>query len=232
MLVKYPITVVFLLVAATISKSQRADSVNISTGALFVKGKTFNKQIFFQKGAELIQITRFKKWEEIKEISVSPDEKDLLIYHKSDKDPSHKLSILNLSSFQIAKTVKPGYGGDLYWTRDSNILLKWGCGSPCQCFRLYDSNLKEVEQKCEGVFQVFVAENVIVSLPAMFTKEGIFKVWSLSDGRLISESSFRDKYGDYYCWDTKMLDGRLMVNLVLYKEGDPVVLEYLNINAN
>ncbi len=230
MLPKHILPFVILLFVTIDSRSQQTDSVHISTGVIFVSGKPFNRQIFFKSEKDLVQITKFKKWEEIKEILVSPDGQDLLSYHKSDKELSHNLSVLNLSSFQMTKTIKPGYGGDFFWTKDRNILLKWGCGSPCQCFRLYDSNLEKLKEQCDGEYQVFLEENVIVSLPTVYASQGIFKVWSLKEGRLIAESSFKDKYGDYYCSETKMLKGSLLVKLVLDQKGEKIQLEYLTID--
>jgi len=220
------IMICFLL-SATVSKSDTMDSVYLSNGVLFIQGKIYNKQIYLKNKTGVNKVTHFKQWEEIENMLPSPDEKYLLIYHKSNKDPSHKLSILNLASFQIIKTVKPGYGGSLDWTKDKNILMIWGCGSPCACFRLYDVNLDIITEQCEAALQEFVSSNVIVSLPCVYAKDGLFTIWSLTDGRVIKLKNFNSEYGEYYCWDAKINNGELEVILTFDQKGDSIKLEHI-----
>ena len=205
------------------------DSIITTKGKIYVSGKPYNKQVYRISGSDGEPITQFNAWEEIDRILLSFDENYLLIYHKTDKDPSHKLSIVDLNSLNILRTIKPGFGGRLNWTEDNNILLVWGCGSPCSCFRLYNLEFEIITEECETAFREFISEDIIVSLPMLVPQDGTFKIWSLKEGNLIKEVSFKSKYGEYYSWNVELNDGQLEVELS-NPDSDSVTTEKLIIN--
>jgi hypothetical protein len=212
--------------AAVISSyAQVSDTVSLSYGKIYVSGKTSDKQIFFKKGNEIRKLSSFKPWEEIYTILLSRDEHKLLIYHKTSQETGRNLSIMDLPGFSIVRTVKPGYGGSLFWTNDNNILLIWGCGSSCGCFRLYDIRFQVLMEGCEACLQEFISEDILVSFPCLVAMQGVFKIFSLKDGSLLKELSYYDKYGNYYTFEISLENQELKPRLMGGQNMDSVIIE-------
>ncbi|HLF35703.1 MAG TPA: hypothetical protein VI583_15780 [Cyclobacteriaceae bacterium] len=204
---------------------QVSDTVSLSYGKIYVSGKTSDKQIFFKKGNEIRKISSFKPWEEIYTILLSRDKHKLLIYHKTSQEAGRNLSIMDLSDFSIVRTVKPGYGGSLFWTNDNNILMIWGCGSACACFRLYNMQFHVLQESCESCLQEFIDEDILVSIPCMVASRGVFKIFSLKDGSLLKEISYFDQYGNYYALEISLENQELRVRLMGGQNMDSVIIE-------
>ena len=218
--------ILFLLVVGMLNTyAQVSDTLHLSYGVIYVSGKISDRQIYLKKAIEIKKITSFKPWEEIKNVLLSRDEKYILIYHKTNQEPGHNLSILDLSTFSIIKTIKPGYGGILYWTSNNNILLIWGCGSACGCFRLYDMELQSLAEECGSCLKEFIREDILVSLPCTVAQQGLFKIYSLGSGSIIKEISFIDKYSNYYALDATIENEVLKVDLQCGTNMDSLVVE-------
>lgn len=207
--------------------ANNSDTVAMSNGFVYVKGEIYNRQIFLETNDTVIKLTNFESWEEIYDLYMSNDKEHLLIYHKTNKQRARKLSVMDMTSFKMIKTIEPGFGGSLQWTNSNNILQIWGCGSPCACFRLYDSQLKVILGECETSFNEFINEDIIVSLPGL-SIQFEFKVWSLSTGNLLKKIDFREKYGDYYCWGAIINGDKLDVELTLLN-SDKKIIEYIEL---
>lgn len=215
------LAVSILVLLTSVVSFARDPLITYSNGEIAVHGKRYNKQVFIDQNGASKQITSFRRWEEIDELVLSRDEKLLLIHHKRDGERAFRLSVMDMDSLKITATTVPGYAGSSYWTKDNNILLKWGCGSPCCQFRLYDSKLNQIAEAGAGYVNIFFDENIIVAPPPI-CQDDEFRIWSLKDLRLILKKSFKDKYGYHLCDTVIASEGKLTVKLNLYdcaKEG-------------
>lgn len=204
--------VCFLL--PTIVYSTETATIRSSRGDFFISGKQSNRQVFVKQDGTTRQITNFGPWENIDEILLSKDESLLLINHRPNRARAYQLSVYDAKSLAHLKSITPGFGGSLFWTKNNRILLRFGCGSPCTVFQLYDSNLQKIAGTSEGCMQEFIDADVIVSIPCLYAMEGIFKIWSLSDGKLLFNKSLSGKYGQYYCEAVSIISpGKLEVEL-------------------
>jgi len=213
-----------LLIFSTFALASNKDTINLKIGKVFLGGNKYNRQIFL-KNETVYQLTKFKHWELIDGILVTKDEKLLLIYHRTEKDKGYQLSILNLINLSITDSTYPGFGGSLYWTKNNRILLIWGCGTECTCFRIYDDHLKIISEECIGCIQEFIEDDILVSLPCLYADKGMFKIYSLNNGKIIKEKSFEDKYGEYFSWDVNMVSGVLVTKLRFDIKTDSSVTE-------
>ena len=210
--------------------SQSIDSIQSKHGLIRVEGKAFNKQITLKNASGLRQLTQFAPWEIVHDISVSRDDQYLLIYHKTDKEPGRKFSTYNLVTQQHINTIKPGYGGNMTWTQDNNIVQAWGCGSPCHCFQLLNWKLEILVGDCATAFKYFIEQDIIVSVPLHPLQDGQFKVWSLTTGQEVLSTSFKAQYGEYYCWEIEAIDQELQVKLQFVDHPDSVITESIVLN--
>jgi len=103
----------FLCLSNVIALAHEGDTVRITNGIIFAKGESYNRQIFLESEDTIIKLSNFKSWEEIYNLHISHDEKLLLIYHKTNKQKGRKLSVMNIDSLKITKTIEPGFGGSL-----------------------------------------------------------------------------------------------------------------------
>ena len=212
--------IIFIFIFAHLSNifASDIDTVCSKKGLLYVSGKPINKQIYLKNDTSIIQISKFDNWEIIEDISISKNDSFLLIFHKPDKNRYHKLSLMKMDSFSIIKSIEPGFGGRYFWTNQNNILHIWGCGSPCKVFRIYDLNLNVIAAESEACMTGIIEADIIVSFPCVYSYDGVFKIWSLIDGKKLLEKSFINKYGVYYCWDIDYINGK--INVILQKENN------------
>ncbi|EMO01560.1 hypothetical protein, partial [Leptospira interrogans] len=63
---------------------------------IFVKGKTYNKQIYLKKGNVINQLSYFAPWENINRLAFSLGDERLVVYHRSNHEKSYRLSVFDL----------------------------------------------------------------------------------------------------------------------------------------
>jgi hypothetical protein len=81
-------------------------------------------------------LTRFSTPQTIFAAEASHDGKWAFVWHH-ERGP-RVLSIYNLQSMQRSSSFQPGFGGQLGWTPGNVIFHRWGCGTHCACYCIYD----------------------------------------------------------------------------------------------
>jgi hypothetical protein len=193
-----------------------------SGGRIFISGKPARQQVFLDSHGITKQLTHFSTPNEIREILLSQDEKHLLVHYLPRNARAMHLSIMDMKTFKITRTIVPGYGDYLAWTKYNTILHVWGCGTGCSTFRIYDVRLKILAQGDAGVFFRFPNEGLGITSPGMFMNEGLFIVRSLADGSVVLDTAFTQKYGAYRCDDIKYIRGKFLVKLFLDRDSTTV----------
>jgi hypothetical protein len=211
------ISIILLALIPSIVYASDPEPIKFSSGKIYVGGKKSERQIYFEQQGTAKAITNFKSWEDIDIILLSKDEKMLLVHHKPNKVRAFKLSIIDMQSLKIIKSITPGYSGNLFWTKNNNILHVWGCGSPCVEFKLYNKKFETLSEGSEACLKEFVDKNIIVSVPCVSACDGIFRIWSLDDGKVLVKKDFNKEHGNYYCNDVSIENEKLKV--ILKQDG-------------
>jgi hypothetical protein len=102
-----------------------------------------------------VNLTNFSNPHHIYAYEMSPDQKFVFVWHE-DNTP-RVLSIFDLQEMKLVKNLSLGFGGDVEWNQENNIVHVYGCGSGCMEARVlnidgsykfaYDSNGKENERQ-------------------------------------------------------------------------------------
>ncbi len=207
-----------LLASCTVYCGENRRRAQFSKGSVYIGGKGSNRQVFIKQGGQTKSITAFKPWEDIQEISLSKDENFLLIYHRHDKVRAFRLTVIDMDSFSIVNSIKPGHGGGFDWTKSNNILQGWGSTLNCFAFVLYNYSLHKLAEDGGYGLWPFLDEDIIVAYPRYGgAAEGIFSIWSLTSGKLVVQKSFAKKvgYSNYTCDMISARNGKLKVQLQL-----------------
>ena len=98
------------------------------------------KNVFYCKKGRWHNLTRFDAPHEFFAYKVSPSNRYAYVWHLM-RSP-RVLSIYDLQTMQLLKEFEPGFGGDLQWNRDDNIVHTYGCGSGCMVAKVYSTQGK------------------------------------------------------------------------------------------
>lgn len=166
--------------------------------------------VFVQQEGKKINLTRFKSWERIKDLKVSPDKKYFFFRHKADKGGAFRMTMYDFKSLKKIAEIVPGFGGDFEWNSQNQILHSWGCGTNCSNLRVYNSKLKEIFYTLStGGFEYSPQKNVIVQMSMNLKKFWVFDLGNLNNG---SVKGFQDTLGftsqgeRFYLWSLKFAD--------------------------
>ncbi|WP_196892050.1 hypothetical protein [Aureivirga marina] len=91
-----------------------------------------------------VNLTNFKPWEQVLDLKVSPDKRYFFFRHKEDKGKAYKLTLYDFQTQKKIAEITPGFGGSFEWTMNNKIIHRWGCGTNCANFRMYDLSLNEI----------------------------------------------------------------------------------------
>jgi hypothetical protein len=101
-----------------------------------IEEKTNIKDIFYFINGKWTNLTNYKSPNHIYDYRISPDGNYAFIWHM-EYSP-RLLSIYGLSKLVLLKELKLGFGGELKWTTDNNIVHVYGCGSGCTTAKVID----------------------------------------------------------------------------------------------
>lgn len=167
---------------------------------VFVFGKAYEKQIYLLRENRRIQITRFKPWENILRYSLSSDQNRVVVYHRSDKETSHRLSVYKRRNQKwiLEKSLRPGVAcHKLFWHRDK-IIFETGTSGGGTFLLIYDQNLALINTIGSFDFHMDPDLGIAISKPVYSAEEGKFLVFSLNSGRLLETFDYRKEVGENY----------------------------------
>jgi hypothetical protein len=128
-------------------------------------------------------LTWFKPWDEVNETILSPDNKYLLVRHKPQHGRSYLLSMYNLETMKLMKTMAPGHGGEINWNTNHQLVHSWGCGTNCANVLVYDVQLKPIFYTLSsGGFYFSPDYRYVVQFSMHADKLWIFDLYSIHNG--------------------------------------------------
>jgi hypothetical protein len=193
-----------LLLFPTSAYPQEIGSNN--TEKALVKGPSYNRQVYVKTSQGDLRVTNFGKWELIRELFVSPDEKKLLVYHKPDKGKSLLISLYDLETNKLIAETKPGwscYG--VRWT-DNYIIYEWATSGGGHRLEYRDYNLNLIREISSYFWFFDVDSDVVIDLPNYSAEDGEINTYKYSDGTKIQTINFKNKLGELYiCSECKKI---------------------------
>jgi hypothetical protein len=212
--------ILILISATSLSFAAVPDTIVYSRGTIYVAGPKANRQIYHKLAGRSMQLTHFEPGETVGQLFLSNDESSLLIIHWPKHRRGHCFSVLDLNTLSMSKSITPGVRGQLFWTKHNTVLWLY------KNFRLYDKRLNVLAKPDAGFLEEFLEQDIIVSVPEIDPDSGRFQVWSLKDGRLLTDTSLVSKYGMYDFESVKCVSGKLTVRL-LTREASTIVVDTL-----
>jgi hypothetical protein len=87
------------------------------------------KNIVVWKDDKWVNLTNFSHPHHIYAYETSHDQKYVFVWHEDY--PPRVLSIFDLHEMKLIKNLSLGFGGDVKWNQENNIVHVYGCGSGC-----------------------------------------------------------------------------------------------------
>ena len=100
--------------------------------------------IFHIAGTDTTQVTKFKAWEEIEDLKVSPDQQYFFFRHRPKRGKIFELVVYERATLKPIAKIKPGFGGRFDWNDQHQIIHDWGCGTYCRNVVIYDLKLNQI----------------------------------------------------------------------------------------
>lgn len=178
-------------------------------GKIFIAGKAYDRQIYVIREKRPVPVTRFKRWENIIRHSLAPDRKHFVVYHRGDKETSHRLSVYDLKNttkrFPL-KSIRPGVAcHKLFWFRN-RILFETGTSGGGTFLLIYDQNLNLIHTIHSFDLYLDQDSGIAISKPVYPMEEGKFSVYALYSGDLLETFDFAQEIGEAYSvWDLKKI---------------------------
>jgi hypothetical protein len=192
-----------------------------------VKGPSYNQQVYVKSSRGDLIVTNFRKWELIRSLFVSPDEKKLLVYHKPDKGKSFVISLYDLEKNKLIAEAKPGwscYG--VRWS-ENYIIYEWATSGGGHRLEYRDYNLKVIRVINSYRWFFDVDSDFVIALPHYSAESGEINIYRYSDGAQIKTTNFTEKLGEsYICTDCKKIgDKKYMLTVEKLISGTTVEVE-------
>ena len=103
------------------------------------------KDVFYFINGRWTNLTNYKKPHHIYDYKISPDGNYAFVWHM-EYSP-RLLSVYDLRKLVLLKDLKLGFGGDIKWNTDNNLVHVYGCGSGCAA-------AKVINLKGETLFEI------------------------------------------------------------------------------
>tara|TARA_R110002111_G_scaffold243685_1_gene305695 strand:- start:18 stop:701 length:684 start_codon:yes stop_codon:yes gene_type:complete len=183
--------------------------------------KAFYDVFAYSDNNDTINVTQFDPWVELRDLKVSPDS-TYFFYRYKTEGKAYRLVTVNLKSLKKVSEIIPGYGGDFEWNLNNQILHRWGCGTNCANFRVYNSNLEEIFfTLSSGGFIYSPDKTRVAQFNMQYDRIWIFDLNTLNENKIPFGYTQEIKYdinGDYYKFKTNdviVIDSRPSHNINL-----------------
>lgn len=149
-------------------------------------------------------LERFKQPQAVFDSALSPDGRFALIWHHV-RGP-RRLTIYDVRTGKRTASFKPGFGGDLGFTPNGNILHTWGCGSNCHSFALYSPKGKRIIGDTISGYEILPSRSFFVTCPSLLGAEEPLRVFDLRSGTRVFESR-KQMNNRFVCGATTLDEG-------------------------
>ena len=92
------------------------------------------RNVVIWKEDRWVNLTNFSNPHHIYAYEMSHDQKYVFVWHEDN--PPRVLSIFDLQEMKLIKNLSLGFGGDVKWNQQNNIVHVYGCGSGCMAVRV------------------------------------------------------------------------------------------------
>ena len=123
-----------LILPTNIFCSEKNPSSLADKGLEMVEAQNHIRNIFVWKEDMWENLTKFNKPHHIYAYESSHDQKYVFVWHE-DFSPG-VLKIFDLPKMKLVRNLFLGFGGDVKWNQENNIVHVYGCGSGCMAARL------------------------------------------------------------------------------------------------
>ncbi len=131
--VSYIVMSLFILPTKTFCSENTASSLD-NRGLKIIEDKNHIGNVFVLKGNKWQNLTRFSSPHHIYAYGRAYDWKYAFVWN--EVYPPRVLAIYDLQTMELVKNVLLGFGGDVKWNQENNIIHVYGCGSDCMVARL------------------------------------------------------------------------------------------------
>ncbi len=140
---KYPASVSYIplifiillcLFPANILCSENNPSSKGDKGLKMVEAMNQIKNIVVWKDDKWVNLTNFSHTHHIYAYEKSHDQKYVFVWHEDY--PPRVLSIYDIHEMKLVKNLSLGFGGEVKWNHENNIVHVYGCGSGCMSARI------------------------------------------------------------------------------------------------
>jgi hypothetical protein len=105
-----------------------------------IEAENHTRNVFVWKEDTWQNLTNFRNPHYIYAHEISDDRKYAFVWHEDH--PPRTLSIYDLQKMKLVRNLKLGFGGDVKWNQENNIVHVYGCGSGCMAARLLNIEWK------------------------------------------------------------------------------------------
>ena len=122
------------LLPANILCSENNPSSKADKGLKMVEAINQIRNIAVWKDDKWENLTNFSNPHHIYAYEKSHDQKYVFVWHEDN--PPRVLSIFDLQEMKLVKNLFLGFGGDVKWNQENNIVHVYACGSGCMAARI------------------------------------------------------------------------------------------------
>ncbi|WP_235596795.1 hypothetical protein [Leptospira alstonii] len=202
------IGIYFSYLSETMSES---NALRWKDGEIVVKGKAYNRQIYFKHGKITRKLSHFANWENLDKLFLSPDKKELVVYHRADKEKFYRLTLFRLEKRNQTsiRSIRPGMAcHNLFWYKDK-IIFETGTTGGGTYLTYYDKNLKKINEINSYNFYIDPSLGIALGQPVHGPDDGKFWIYSLHSGKVIETFDYKKEMnGLYQVTDLKKIDDR------------------------
>jgi hypothetical protein len=174
---------------AYLSLSYCAENVSSSPDhkLKIIEDKINIKDIFYFTNGKWTNLTNYKRPNHIYDYKISPDGNYAFIWHM-EYSP-RLLSIYVLSKLVLLKDLKLGFGGEVKWTTDNNIVHVYGCGSGCAAAKVIDLKGETLFEISGSPIEVSPSGRYLSFFTINWVGKQNFELYDLSHQYLISHKA-------------------------------------------
>jgi len=114
--------------------SENTPSSKADKGLKMIEAMNQIKNIVVWKDDKWVNLTNFSHPHHIYAYETSHDQKYVFVWHEDY--PPRVLSIFDLQEMKLIKNLSLGFGGDVKWNQENNIVHVYGCGSGCMAAKM------------------------------------------------------------------------------------------------
>jgi hypothetical protein len=152
-----------------------------------IEDKTNIKDVFYFANGKWTNLTNYKKPNHIYDYKISPDGNYAFIWHM---EYAHRLlSVYDLRKLVLLKDAKLGFGGDVKWTKDNNLVHVYGCGSGCAAAKVLNLKGETLFEIGGSPIEVSPSGRYLAFFTINWVGKQNFELYDLSHQYLISHKA-------------------------------------------